>query len=97
MKSFLLVSFIFLSTTIVAQLDSNKGTKEKGKIKAIVVTNSKEAEKPKSIELDGINGFKQAFDRENEKLKKKQEEDKFNNKGILTQEKLNEQRFLKSF
>lgn len=97
LKFFFTISCLFLSATIFAQLDSNKGSKEGGKTKAVILNNSKEATKPKSLEIDGTNGFKEAFDKENEKLKKKQEEDKLNNKGILTKEKLNEQRFLKSF
>ncbi|WP_051605759.1 hypothetical protein [Polaribacter sp. Hel_I_88] len=97
LKYFFTISCLFLSATIFAQLDSNKGSKEGGKTKAVILNNSKEAIKPKSLEIDGTNGFKEAFDKENAKLKKKQEEDKLNNKGILTKEKLNEQRFLKSF
>ena len=99
----LLFKFIFITLLLLvsakasAQLDSNKGTKEKGKTKAVVLTNSKEVTRPNSIELNGINGFKQAFDKENEKLKKQQDEDNLKNKGLLTQAKLNEQRFLKSF
>ena len=101
MKQFFKLIFISLwlliSTSVFAQLDSNKGTKEKGKTKAIVLNNAKEVNKPKSIALNGIDGFKKAFDMENEKLKKKQTEDNFKNKGILTKAKLNEQRFLKTF
>jgi hypothetical protein len=101
MKPFFKLIFISLwllvSTGVFAQLDSNKGTKEKGKTKAIVLNNAKEVKKPTSIALNGIDGFKKAFDMENEKLKKKQTEDNFKNKGILTQAKLNEQRFLKTF
>lgn len=97
LKFFFTISCIFFSATIFAQLDSNKGTKEGGKTKAVILSNSKEVTKPKSLEILGTNGFKEAFDKENAKLKKKQEEDKLNNKGILTKEKLSEQRFLKSF
>tara|TARA_B110000240_G_scaffold198268_1_gene257820 strand:+ start:162 stop:833 length:672 start_codon:yes stop_codon:yes gene_type:complete len=101
MKPFFKLIFISLwllpSTGVFAQLDSNKGTKEKGKTKAIVLNNAKEVNKPTSIVLNGIDGFKKAFDMENEKLKKKQTEDNFKDKGILTQAKLNEQRFLKTF
>jgi len=93
----LILSAIFLTTSLFAQLDSNKGSKEKSKIKATILSNSKEVKVPKSIELDGKQGFKKAYDSEKEKLKKRQEEDNLKNKGILTQAKLNEQRFLKSF
>ena len=89
--------FLFIYSLSYGQLDKAKGSKEKGKIKAIVLNNSKEVKKPKSIELNGSNGFKKAYDKEKEKLKKKKEEDKLKNKGILTQAKLSEERFLKSF
>jgi hypothetical protein len=96
-KSIFITTFLLISANASAQLDSNKGAKEKGKTKAVVLTNSKEVKRPNSIELNGIDGFKQAFDKENEKLKKQQKEDNLKNKGLLTQAKLNEQRFLKSF
>ena len=96
-KSLLTLSCIFISTVLFAQLDNSNSSKEKGKIKATVLSNSKDVKVPKSIELDGIQGFKKAFDKEKEKLKKRQEEDNFKKKGILTQAKLREQRFLKSF
>ena len=92
-----LTFFIAFSTSFFAQLDKNNGAEEKGKIKAIVFKNSKKAKKTNSIELNGSMGFKNAYDKEKEKLKKKQKEDNLKNKGILTQAKLNEQQFLKSF
>ncbi|WP_439131659.1 hypothetical protein [Polaribacter sp.] len=97
LKSFFLFSCALLSTSIVAQLDKNKTTGEKGKIKAIILNNAKEVNQPKSIELEGLQGFQKAFEEEKQKLRKKQNEDNLEDKGILTQAKLNEQRFLKSF
>lgn len=101
MKSFfnslLIIFCFFLSTTLVAQLDNNNGSKEKGKIKAIILNNSKEVTKPKALVLDGTDGFKKAYDEENQKLKEKQKESDLKNKGILTQEKINEENFLRSF
>tara|TARA_R110001606_G_scaffold23993_2_gene80048 strand:- start:19022 stop:19714 length:693 start_codon:yes stop_codon:yes gene_type:complete len=97
LKSFLFLFGVLFSTTLFAQLDSNNGDKEKGKIKSIVLKNSKEVSQPKAIDLDGSDGFKKAFDEENKKLKEKQKEDDLKNKGILTQEKINEEHFLKSF
>ncbi len=44
-----------------------------------------------------VQGFQKAFEEEKQKLRKKQNEDNLEDKGILTQAKLNEQRFLKSF
>ena len=96
-KFSLILSAIFLTTSLFAQLDSNEGSKEKGKIKATILSNSKEVKAPKSIELNGTQGFKKAYDSEKEKLKKRHEKDNLKNKGIFTQAKLNEQRFLKSF
>lgn len=80
-----------------AQLDDNSGKKEKGKIKAIVLNNSKEVKKPNSLEVNSNNGFKSAFEKEKEKLKKQQAQNSLNNKGILTKAKISEERFLKSF
>lgn len=93
------ITYIFLGTSTVffAQLDNNKGTEEKGKIKTIILNNSKEVKKPKAINLDGTNGFKKAFDKEKEKLKNQQKVNNLKNKGILTQAKISEERFLKAF
>ena len=96
-KSYCILSTVFLSTTLFAQLDNNTGSKEKGKINATVLNNSKEVKRPKSLDLDGTEGFKNAYKKEKEKLNKKQKEDNLKNKGILTKAKLSEQRFLKSF
>ena len=97
------IKFIFLTISLLsiyqlsAQLDNNSGNKEKGNIKGLVLNNSKEVKKPNSLELNGSDGFKNAFDKENLKIKKQQAEDKFNNEGILTKEKQREERFLKAF
>ena len=98
-NNFLLFLSISLFTVfqLSAQLDSNSGTREKGKIKGVVLNNSKEVTKPKALELEGNDGFKNAFDKENDKLKKQKEENDLNNKGIITQEKQREERFLKAF
>ena len=47
--------------------------------------------------MDGTGGFKKAFEKEKEKLRKQQQQRNLHNKGILTQAKLSEERFLKSF
>lgn len=97
------IKLLFLSLALLsishvsAQLDNNSGNKEKGKIKAIVLNNSKEVKKPNSLDLKGNNGFKNAYDKEKEKLKKQQAKNALNNKGVLTKAKLSEQRFLKAF
>ena len=88
-KSLLILSFTFISNALFAQLDNNNGSKEKGNIKAIVINNSKEVKRPKSLELVGKEGFKKAYDKEKERLRQQQEEAALNNKGILTKEQLN--------
>jgi len=93
---FSLITLLFFLKTS-AQLDENSGSKEKGEIKAIVVNNAKEVKKPNSLELKGSDGFKNAFDKESESLKRQQSKENFNNKGILTKAKLREATFLKAF
>jgi hypothetical protein len=89
---------LFLSTTtFVAQLDKNNGTVDKGKLKATILKNSKAIEIPNPVELSGNEGFKKAYDKEQEKIKIKQEEDQLKNKGFTSQKQLSEARFLKNF
>ena len=87
-KYFLLICCFLFANKLVAQLDNSSGNTEKGKIKALILNNSKEVNLPKSIELDPSNGFKGAYKEEQEKLKEKQKEEDLNNKGILTQAQL---------
>ena len=97
---FFLVSaflFLFSATPLMAQVENNGGGKTIGKIRSVITTNAKEIEKPTSIKIDGANGFKKAYEKEQKKVKKKQQEENFNNKGIISQAKLSEERFLKSF
>ncbi|MDG2151367.1 MAG: hypothetical protein P8K12_03945 [Polaribacter sp.] len=95
----LLLTIIFLVSIyrLSAQLDNNSSNKDNLKIKGINLKNSQEIKETNSIELIGNRGFKDAFEKEKEKLKKTQEENKFNNKGIITKAKLSEERFLKAF
>lgn len=78
--------FLLSVCQLSAQLDYNTRTKEKGETNAIILNNSKEVLKPSSLELDGNNGFKNAYKKENEQLKKAQKEKALNTKGILTKE-----------
>ena len=96
-KAFILSIFLLGSFSLFAQLDKTKSGGEKGKIKAIVRKNAKKVDKPKAINLVGTDGFKKAFEKEKEKLRKQQQQRNLHNKGILTQAKLSEERFLKSF
>lgn len=95
----LLLTIIFLVSIyrLSAQLDNNSSNKDNLKIKGINLKNSQEIKETNSIELIGNRGFKDAFEKEKEKLKRTQEENKFNNKGIITKAKLSEERFLKAF
>ena len=96
-RIFTLLICILSTATFVAQLDKSNGASNKGKIKATVLKNTKATEMPNSIELLGNKGFEKAYDREQEKLKKKQEEDNLKNKGIISKKQLSEARFLKAF
>jgi len=53
--------FLLSVCQLSAQLDYNTRTKEKGETNAIILYNSKEVLKPSSLELDGNNGFKNAY------------------------------------
>jgi len=96
-RIFTLLICILSTATFVAQLDKSNGANNKGKIKATVLKNTKATEMPNSIELLGNKGFEKAYDKEQEKLKKKQEEDNLENKGIISKKQLSEARFLKTF
>ncbi len=96
-KILTLLICILSTTTFVAQLDKSNGAKTKGKVKATVLQNTKATETPNSIELNGNEGFEKAYDKEQEKLKKKQVKDNLKNKGILSKTQLNEAGFLKAF
>jgi hypothetical protein len=97
------ITLLFFSMILVssyqlsAQLDNSSRNSEKGSMNILSLKTTKKAKKTSSIELNGNNGFKNAFDKEKEKLKRKKSESDFNNKGILTTAKLNEERFLKAF
>jgi len=97
------IKLLFLSISLLslghlsAQLDNSSENEEKGKIKAIALKSAKEVKRPKSLELNPKNSFKNAYNIEKEKLKRLQEENKFNNQGIISKAKVNEERFLKAF
>jgi hypothetical protein len=93
---FIAISLLSLSQ-LSAQLDNSSGNEEKGKIKAIALKSTKEVKRPKSLELDTKNSFKNAYNKEKEKLKRLQEENKLNNQGIISKAKISEARFLKAF
>lgn len=86
------ISF-FISLLTFAQLDKTNGSDEKGKKKAILSAKAKVIEKPELLKANSDKGFKTAYKTKKEKQKKK---DDLNNKGILSQAKINEARALKS-
>jgi hypothetical protein len=96
-KIFIFLIFILSTTNFIAQLDKNKGAADTGAIKSIVLKNAKVTEKPTSILLNRNNGFKDAYNQEQETLKKQQDEEALNNKGIISQKQVSEARFLKAF
>ncbi len=92
LKIFTFLLFILSAAQLSAQFDNTKSNNKASKIKAVVKTNTKVIEKTKSIELNSNSGFKKAYDEETLKLRKKQAEEDFKNKGILTREQLNNMR-----
>ncbi len=92
---FFLLFFVFSVTQMSAQLDKADGKKKKGTSKGILSTNAKKVEKPKTIAIDSKNGFKNAY--KNKKKTQKEIDQELKNKGIISQAKLNEERFLKAF
>jgi hypothetical protein len=96
-KIFTFFILISCTTNFFAQLDKSNGNNDKGKINTFVLKNNSATEKPSSIELKGNDGFKKAFDEEQEKLKEKQKEEALNNKGIISKKQISEARFLKEF
>jgi len=86
LKSILLILAFFLALNSFSQIDGSNGSQEKGKKKTIILNNSKEVKKPEAVDLDGTDGFKSAFEKEKEKLKKLKELDSFNKKGLITKE-----------
>lgn len=97
---YLSYSIIFILFNIIklqSQIDNNRSDNKIGKIRTIISTNTKEINRPKSIKLDPSKGFEEAYEKEQKQLKRKQTEEKLNNKGIITQKQIREERFLKAF
>ena len=93
----LVITFFLSSWGLLAQIDTKTGDEKKGKKKAILAVPSKAVKKPKSLENGGKNGFKTANDEQQKALKKKKKEGELENKGILTDAKIAEERFLNSW
>ena len=88
-----LISFSLFSQTDTLS-DSNK--KNVGKNVIIGIPNKK-FKKPISLDIGNNDGFKKAFDNKKKKDAKKKKEEDLNNKGILSDAKISEERFLKSW
>ena len=88
-----LISFSLFSQTDTLS-DSNK--KNIGKNVIIGIPNKK-FKKPMSLDIGNNDGFKKAFDNKKKKDAKKKKEEDLNNKGILSDAKISEERFLKSW
>ncbi|MDG2357526.1 MAG: hypothetical protein P8L21_04515 [Polaribacter sp.] len=97
------LELIFFTITMLsglqlsAQLDNSSSNSDKGAMNIRSLKSTKKAQKTNSIELNGNQGFKNAYDKEKEKLNRKKKENELDNKGILTAAKLSEERFLKAF
>lgn len=86
--------FFLLGSLSFAQVDGSNGGDAKGKKKAIKAVPVKELKKPFEIKPKSDAGFKNAFAKKN---KKRKEEEDLQNKGILSQAKIAEERFLKAY
>lgn len=84
-KLFIFCFIIFSTLQLSAQLDNNSGSKEKIKVKSITLNSSKTVKKPTSLTNTDA-GFKDAYKKEKEKIKKQQAEKAFENKGIISKE-----------
>lgn len=80
-----------------AQLDSKKENSKKGKSKAILAVPAKELKKPTSLDNKNKNGFKGAYNQHQKDLAKKQKQKDLENKGILSNAKIAEERYLSSW
>lgn len=88
----------FISFSIYSQTDtlSDSNKKNVGKNVIIGIPNKK-FKKPISLDIGNNDGFKKAFDNKKKKDAKKKKEEDLNNKGILSDAKISEERFLKSW
>lgn len=88
----------FISFSLYSQTDtlSDSNKKNAGKNVIIGIPNKK-FKKPISLDIGNNDGFKKAFDNKKKKDAKKKKEEDLNNKGILSDAKISEERFLKSW
>ena len=82
---FLFICVLCVNSYGFAQLDSGFGNKKSNNTSfGIVSSSSKDVKKPKSLDFKNNDGFKNAHREELKKIKKKQAESNFENKGIIT-------------
>lgn len=79
---------LLLGFQLSAQLDNSSKNTNKGTMNILSLKSTQKTEKTNSIELKGNNGFKNAYEKEKEQLKRKKKENELNNKGILTKKML---------
>ena len=87
-KFFFFTIILLSNHQLSAQLDNSSKNSAKGTVNILSLKTTKKAKKTTSVELKGNNGFKNAYDKQQEKLKEKQKEEKLNKKGILTKNML---------
>lgn len=93
--SFFLLITVLFQTVVFSQIDATSGGNTQGTISTFA--SEKTTKKPTKVDINDSNGFKNAYKKEQEALKKKQQENAINNKGILSEAKAQEERFLKAF
>ncbi|OSY88276.1 hypothetical protein WH52_05750 [Tenacibaculum holothuriorum] len=97
-KTILFLGICICTSNSFGQLDGSEGGSTKGNSSFnFNAAPAKEVKKPKSLDFNNDNGFKNAHKEHQKELDKKRKENEFNNKGILTKAKIAEEQYLKSF
>ena len=101
MKSFFnifIYLFLFFSLSLSSQTDTIFDSNKKSTVKRVIIgIPQKTVKKPMSLEIGNNNGFKKAYENKKKKDAKKKKEDDLKDKGILSEAKISEERFLKSW
>jgi hypothetical protein len=88
----------FISFSLYSQTDTLTDSNKKNVGKNVIIgIPNKKFKKPMSLDIGNNDGFKKAFDNKKKKDAKKKKEEDLNNKGILSDAKISEERFLKSW
>ena len=94
---FLFCCFALFSLQANAQLDNNSNGKKKGTSKGLLAVPAKTTKKPTSLDLTNKSGFKTAYSKVKKVKSALQKELDLKNKGIISKEKMAEERWSKSF